>query len=101
MTGFVNACKFNWSEAFAISVNFPFLLMINIGLSMVYAWFLISSENTTSNDTIITSVPAPIEIPLDKKPISNVDEKKDDDLDFKVVHKNESKDEVAIAVDKF
>jgi len=61
---------------------------------------IISSENTTSNDTIITSVPAPIEIPLDKKPISNVDEKKDDDLDFKVVHKNESKDEVAIAVDK-
>lgn len=62
----------------------------------------ISSETKTSNDTIINSVPTPVlEIPLDKKPISNIDtdEDEDEDLDFKVVNRNEPKDEVAIAVD--
>ena len=62
----------------------------------------IFSETKTSNDTIINSVPTPVlEISLDKKPISYIDkdEDLDLDLDFKVVNKNEPKDEVLIAVD--
>ncbi|WP_372744569.1 DNA translocase FtsK [Lutibacter sp.] len=56
-------------------------------------------EKEEKDDVVITSVPqSPIDIPLTKKPIITVVEP-DSELDFKIIHKSDPKEEVEIAVE--